>query len=128
MEKSINSQFLEVIEYLKNKGVSFSKIAEIVGVKRQRITHIRGGRSSASYEMLQALYQAYPEISPEGEEVNTEDIETINAQLKQVLNELQTNNQLLREIKKDLEKEETRSEAINRLSKIIEQQMKDQEE
>lgn len=128
MEKSINSQFLEVIELLKKKGISFSKIAEIVGVKRQRITHIRGGRSSASYEMLQALYKAYPEISPEGEELPQEDIDTINTQLKQVLNDLQTNNQLLREIKADLQKDETRSEAINRLSKIIEQQMKEGEE
>lgn len=128
MDNSTNTRFLEAISLLKKKGITFNSMAESIGVKDRKITDIRLGRSSASYEMLQALYQAYPEISPEGEEVNTEDIETINAQLKQVLEELQTNNQLLREIKKDLENDDTRSEAINRLSKIIEQQMKDQEE
>lgn len=128
MSDFVNEQFINSIDQLKSKGTTFKSIADTLGIDQRKISSIKGGRSSASYEMLQALYQAYPEISPEGEEVNTEDIETINAQLKQVLNELQTNNQLLREIKKDLEKEETRSEAINRLSKIIEQQMKDQEE
>ena len=121
-----NIQFIESIRKLSIKGIKDKVIAQNLGIDKQKIANIKMGRSTADIHLLRALYIAYPEISPEKEIVHQEEIDNLNDGLKKVLEELKTNNQLLREIKADLQKDETRSEAINRLSKIIEQQMKDE--
>lgn len=59
--KNRTKKFLDYIEQLKNKqGISYRVIADTIGVKYQKIQDMKGERSSANKEMIDALLSAYP--------------------------------------------------------------------
>ena len=118
MSDSITQNFISAIEKLKDNGVSFTTMAEKIGVARHKINDIRGGRSSASLELLNNLYEAYPHIAPS--QKNTEE-----ASMKEMLQELLHE---MKEIRKELQKGENRAATIDRLARMLDEKTGEKEE
>lgn len=109
METSVNQQFIESLNWLKNRlGTSYTAAGRRIGVDADKIKSIRHGRSTADQEMLEKLLEAYPEL-PRGEiapktkfEERMEWLERENAKLRSENEELR--NRLLKLADKLLEK------------------------
>ena len=126
MSDTLNQEFLTAIQLLKNNGITFKKIADAIGIKVSKMNDIKGGRSSADIEILSKLYDEFPEAIPEKSILSVsrrEEDEEETADLKAILKELKKNNTLLEKIYEDLQKGENRAETIDRLTKLLDQQM-----
>ena len=115
-ESPENLAFIEAIGLLSSKGIKDRAIADALGVNRQKISNIKQGSSTADHTLLQSLYEVYPEVNPSH---TSPEESSVNEKLDELLKEMKENNQLLREIKADLLKEETRADAIAKLTDML---------
>ena len=67
MKQEANNRFIEGLETLKKKGVSFVAMAKSLGIPKQKVIDIRHGRSSADEALLARLLEVYPALVKEGE-------------------------------------------------------------
>ncbi len=70
LKSTANSKFLELLERVKKKGISFKGVAEKIGVNKQKLINIRHGRSSADIDMVRSIFEHYPEIIEEGDDID----------------------------------------------------------
>ncbi len=54
----------KLVEFIKLKGYSASRFAEMLGVKPAGISHILNGRNKPSYDLICRILQTFPEINP----------------------------------------------------------------
>lgn len=52
-----------ILILLKELGLNYSQFADQIGVQRSSISHVLSGRNKPSFEFLQKLFQAYPQIN-----------------------------------------------------------------
>lgn len=64
--------FLMFLNKLLDKGVTQSAISNQLGLHRNRISHIKAARSSATKEMIDDLLEAYPELRTNGNSASGE--------------------------------------------------------
>ena len=127
MKQEVNTRFVEGLEALKRKGVSFVAMAKLIGVPKQKVIDIRHGRSSADEAMLARLLEAYPEIAKEGEQqlYTSErlqlEVQGRDAELERLSNEVAELEGLLK--KANTEREGAQQE-LRRAMDIIEQEAK----
>ena len=121
MKQEANKRFIEGVETLKRKGVSFVAMARAIGIPKQKVIDIRHGRSSADEGLLAKLFLAYPEIIREGEDVPSSneklqsEIEAQDAELEKLSREVAELEQLLEKAntdREDIQRELKRAMAI----------------
>ena len=49
--------------FIANQGYNYSQFADLIGVQRSSISHIITGRNKPSYDFLQKVFQAFPELN-----------------------------------------------------------------
>ncbi len=54
----------KLVEFIRFKGFSASRFAEMLGVKPAGISHILNGRNKPSYDLICKILQTFPEINP----------------------------------------------------------------
>ena len=52
-----------ILIILKELEINHSQFADEIGVQRSSISHVLSGRNKPSFEFLQKLFQAYPQIN-----------------------------------------------------------------
>mgnify|MGYP006285917101 CR=1 FL=1 len=52
-----------LLEFLKDKGISSTRLADQIGVQRSSISHIVSGRNKPSYDFIYKFLQHYPQVS-----------------------------------------------------------------
>jgi len=52
-------------QFLTMEGLSPARFAEIMGIQRSGISHLLSGRNRPSFEFLEKIMTAYPDINPE---------------------------------------------------------------
>ena len=125
MKQEVNNRFIDGLEALKKKGVSFVAMARSMGVPKQKVIDIRHGRSSADELLLARLLDAYPELVRDGEippmspERIQSEIAARDAELEKLAKEVAGLEKLLK--KANTEKEDTQKE-LKRAMDIIEKQ------
>lgn len=125
MKQEVNNRFIEGLEALKKKGVSFVAMARSMGIPKQKVIDIRHGRSSADELLLARLLEAYPELVREGEQLPFSSgrlqavLEARDAELEKLAKEVSELEQLLE--KANSEREGIQQE-LRRAMVIIEQQ------
>lgn len=125
MKQEVNNRFIEGLEALKKKGVSFVAMARSMGIPKQKVIDIRHGRSSADELLLARLLEAYPELVREGEQLPFSSgrlqavLEARDAELEKLAKEVSELEQLLE--KANSERESVQQE-LRRAMVIIEQQ------
>ncbi|MCB0547873.1 MAG: hypothetical protein KDD19_09805 [Phaeodactylibacter sp.] len=125
MKQEVNNRFIDGLEALKKKGVSFVAMARSMGVPKQKVIDIRHGRSSADELLLSRLLDAYPELVRDGEippmspERIQSEIAARDAELEKLAKEVAGLEKLLK--KANTEKEDTQKE-LKRAMDIIEKQ------
>lgn len=125
MKQEANNRFIEGLETLKKKGVSFVAMAKSLGIPKQKVIDIRHGRSSADEALLARLLEAYPGLVKEGElaPLNNQrlqaEIEDRDAELEKLEKEVAELEELLK--KANTERADTQKE-LQRAMAIIEQQ------
>lgn len=125
MKQEANTRFIEGLEALKKRGVSFVAMAKSIGVSKQKIIDIRHGRSSADEALLAHLLEAYPELVKDGELVPASnerlqsELESRDAELEQLSKEVAELEKLLKIA--NTERADTQKE-LQRAMAIIEQQ------
>jgi transcriptional regulator with XRE-family HTH domain len=62
MEKDILNRIKHLMDYF---SLTPSKLADILGVNRSRLSHILNGRNKPSLEIVISLLDSYPELNPE---------------------------------------------------------------
>ena len=123
MKQEVNNRFIDGLEALKSKGVSFVAMARSMGVPKQKVIDIRHGRSSADEALLARLLDAYPELVREGEHAPLSprrmqsELVARDAELEKLAGEVAE--KLLK--RAHTEKEDTQKE-LKRAMAIIEQQ------
>ena len=75
--------FLELVEQLKVQGNSYAAIARRIGIKGQKISDMKAGRSSASPSLIEELKKAYPEVSDQ----SSQPISSIEEEIKKLIEE-----------------------------------------
>ncbi len=125
MKQEVNNRFIDGLETLKSKGVSFVAMARSMGIPKQKVIDIRHGRSSADELLLARLLDAYPELVKEGEippmspgRIQSE-LAARDAELEKLEKEVAALEELLQ--KTNTEKENTQKE-LKRALDIIEKQ------
>ncbi|MCB9053384.1 MAG: hypothetical protein H6556_28440 [Lewinellaceae bacterium] len=125
MKQEVNNRFIDGLEALKSKGVSFVAMARSMGVPKQKVIDIRHGRSSADEALLARLLDAYPELVREGEHAPLSprrmqsELVARDAELEKLAGEVAELEKLLK--RAHTEKEDTQKE-LKRAMAIIEQQ------
>ncbi|MCO6476813.1 MAG: hypothetical protein J5I94_09355 [Phaeodactylibacter sp.] len=125
MKQEVNNRFIDGLEALKKKGISFVAMARSMGVPKQKVIDIRHGRSSADELLLSRLLDAYPELVRDGEippmspERIQSEIAARDAELEKLAKEVAGLEKLLK--KANTEKEDTQKE-LKRAMDIIEKQ------
>ncbi len=125
LKQEVNNRFIEGLETLKRKGVSFVAMARSMGVPKQKVIDIRHGRSSADEMLLAKLLNAYPELLRDGEiplmspERIQSEIQARDTELEKLAKEVTGLEALLK--KANTEKEDTQKE-LKRAMDIIEKQ------
>ena len=109
-------QFLLLVKQLKNNGNSYASIARRIGIKGQKISDMKAGRSSASQDLINQLHTAYPELS--GKPLNLQT--TIEGKIKVAVEEI--GEELIRRLSKT--SDEARRQLEKRLE-ILEVQVQD---
>ena len=121
MAIDITQTFREKLKLVKEKtNDSIPKISSRTGISRSRLENAYYGRSfSATNEDLNLLLNAYPEKLPDSSNSEVDNEDEIIHLLKANLEETREGNRLLREIRDDLLKEETRADAIAKLTDML---------
>ncbi len=52
-----------LMEFLKDRGISSTRLADQIGVQRSSISHIVSGRNKPSYDFIYKLLQHFPQVS-----------------------------------------------------------------
>ena len=52
-------------QFLTMEGLSPARLAEVMGIQRSGISHLLSGRNKPSFEFLEKMMTAYPEVNPE---------------------------------------------------------------
>ena len=52
-----------IIQFLKDFNLTSTKFADEIGVQRSSISHILSGRNKPSYDFIEKMLSAYPEIN-----------------------------------------------------------------
>ena len=52
-------------QFLTMEGLSPARFAEVMGIQRSGISHLLSGRNKPSFEFLEKMMTAYPDINPE---------------------------------------------------------------
>lgn len=50
-------------KFIEFKGISPSELADTIGVQRSNVTHVLKARNKPSFQFIEKLLQAYPELS-----------------------------------------------------------------
>jgi len=51
-----------IIQFLSNNGLTSTKFADSIGVQRSSISHILSGRNKPSFDFIEKMLIAYPEL------------------------------------------------------------------
>lgn len=51
-----------IIQFLKEKNLTSTKFADEIGVQRSSISHILSGRNKPSFDFIEKMLKAYPDI------------------------------------------------------------------
>jgi len=54
-----------MLEFMKIKGLTSVKLAELLGVQASAISHITSGRNKPSFDFLVKLMSAFPDLNPD---------------------------------------------------------------
>jgi transcriptional regulator with XRE-family HTH domain len=54
-----------ILEILKNKNLTPSQFADLIGVQRSSISHLISGRNKPSLEFIQKILKTFPDINSE---------------------------------------------------------------
>lgn len=126
LKQEVNNRFIEGLEALKKKGVSYVAMARSAGIPKQKVIDIRHGRSSADEALLARLLEAYPELVQEGEQLPFYSSERLQAELDARDAELEKLAKEVSGLEQLLEKANSEREGIQqelrRAMAIIEQQ------
>lgn len=52
-----------LIKFIDSLGLNYSQFADMIGVQRSSISHILSGRNKPSFDFLQKIFIAYPELN-----------------------------------------------------------------
>lgn len=104
-------EFLALLNQLLDKGVTQSAISNQLDLHRNRISHIKARRSSATKEMIDDLIAAYPEL---GESSGDSQTDTVSEEIAELRREMA----MLREENEERRKEYRKT--IDRLLSTIE--------
>ena len=52
-------------QFLTMEGLSPARFAEVMGIQRSGISHLLSGRNKPSFEFLEKMMTAYPDVNPE---------------------------------------------------------------
>lgn len=52
-------------QFLTMEGLSPARFADVMGIQRSGISHLLSGRNKPSFEFLEKMLNAYPDINPE---------------------------------------------------------------
>lgn len=52
-----------ILQLLKEKNISATKFADIIDVQRSSISHILSGRNKPSFDFIEKILNAYPDLS-----------------------------------------------------------------
>jgi plasmid maintenance system antidote protein VapI len=52
-----------LMEFLKDRGISSTRLADQIGVQRSSISHIVSGRNKPSYDFIYKFLQHFPQVS-----------------------------------------------------------------
>ena len=52
-------------QFLTMEGLSPARFAEVMGIQRSGISHLLSGRNKPSFEFLEKMMTAYPDINPD---------------------------------------------------------------
>lgn len=52
-----------IIQFLKEKNLSSTKFADTIGVQRSSISHILSGRNKPSFDFIEKMLIAYPDLN-----------------------------------------------------------------
>ena len=76
-----------IIDFLKEKNLTSTKFADIIGVQRSSISHILSGRNKPSFDFIEKMLIAYPDVNAQwlitgkGTMINTYTNKTIQTDL-----------------------------------------------
>ena len=54
-----------IIQFITKKELSYTKFADEIGVQRSSISHILSGRNKPSFDFIEKILKAYPDINAE---------------------------------------------------------------
>lgn len=54
-----------IIQFITKKELSYTKFADEIGVQRSSISHILSGRNKPSFDFIEKILKAYPDINTE---------------------------------------------------------------
>ena len=52
-------------QFLSMEGLTPARFAEVMGIQRSGISHLLSGRNKPSFEFLEKMMTAYPDVNPE---------------------------------------------------------------
>ncbi len=52
-----------ILQIIKEEGVSSSEFAERIGIQRSSVSHVLSGRNKPSYDFIEKLLRAFPDIN-----------------------------------------------------------------
>lgn len=52
-----------IIQFLKEMNLTSTKFADVIGVQRSSISHILSGRNKPSFDFIEKMLVAYPEVN-----------------------------------------------------------------
>lgn len=52
-----------IIQFLKENNLTSTKFADIIGVQRSSISHILSGRNKPSFDFIEKMLRAYPDLN-----------------------------------------------------------------
>ena len=52
-------------QFMISKGLNASRLAEMLGIQPAAISHILSGRNKPSFDLLQKLLKAFPDLNPD---------------------------------------------------------------
>ena len=85
--KTVNQVFKESIEFLKSEnGISFKVIGDAVGINENKMKAIRRGKSSATQQELEKLFEVYPILN---ENTDKSELEKQVAKHEERINQLE---------------------------------------
>ncbi len=53
-----------LLQFLNNRGITSTRLADQIGVQRSSISHIVSGRNKPSYDFIYKFLEHYPQINP----------------------------------------------------------------